>query len=380
MTKATRPRIAILGGGPVGIEAALYAHSPGLTFTVFEQGHAGEYLNRWGFVRMFTPFGMNASPLGKKSLQNLRRELPADTEFQTGRQFRDTYLLPLAESPTLKATIKTQTTVLAVGRGGWRKTDASSKLPPFRLLVRGADNSESVHVADAILDCTGTYARPNWVGDGGMPAVGELVSRPHVAYWLEDVSGAKKQHYMGRHTIVIGSGYSAAATVCALTDLAEENPSAWVTWLTRGPRTSPLPRLANDPLRDRDRLAARANTLATRCDANLEHHAHVEIQELVCPGPDKGVKVAALVNGERRTWEAERLIANVGYKADTGLTAELRVSEPAGDVRTGEPNYFILGAKSKGRDSSFYLHEGHEQVRQAFADLMGNGKLNMYAA
>ena len=34
--------------------------------------------------------------------------------------------------------------------------------------------------------------------------------------------------------------------------------------------------------------------------------------------------------------EAERLIANVGYKADTGLTAELRVNEPAGELRTGE--------------------------------------------
>jgi hypothetical protein len=88
----------------------------------------------------------------------------------------------------------------------------------------------------------------------------------------------------------------------------------------------------------------------------------------------------ATVGGERRTWEAERLIANVGYKADTGLTAELRVSEPAGDFRTGEPGYYILGAKSKGRDSSFFLGEAHSQIRQAFAEVTGNVKLNLYAA
>lgn len=380
MTKPARPRIAILGGGPVGIEAALYAHSLGLPFTVFEQGQPGEYLNRWGFVRMFTPFGMNASPLGKKTLQQLRREVPADTEFQTGRQFRETYLLPLAESQALKFAIKSQSTVLAVSRTGWRKTDTTAKLPPFRLLVRAADNSEAVHTADVVLDCTGTYARPNWVGDGGMPAVGELASRPHLTYWLEDVLGAKKPHYLGRHTIVIGGGYSAAATVVALTELAEENPSAWVTWLTRGPRTSPLPRIANDPLRDRDKLAAKANTLATRCDGNLEHHPHAEVQEVVCPGPDKGVKVVAQMNGERRTWEGERLIANVGYKPDVALTSELRVGEPAGDFRTGEPNYFVLGAKSKGRDSGFYLHESHDQIRRAFAEVTGNTKLNLFAA
>lgn len=380
MSKLARPRIAVFGGGPVGIEAALYAHSLGLPVTLFEQGQPGEYLNRWGFVRMFTPFGMNASPLGKKTLHQLRRELPADTDFQTGRQFRDTYLLPLAELPALKFAVKTQSTVLAVGRSGWRKTDTTAKLPPFRLLVRGADNSESVHTADAVMDCTGTYGRPNWVGDGGVPAVGELASRPHVAYWLEDVLGAKKAHYLGRHTVVIGGGYSAAATVCALTELADENPSTWVTWLTRGPRTQPLTRIANDPLRERDRLAAKANTLATRCDGNLEHHPHAEVQELVCPGPDKGVKVVAKVGGEKRTWEAERLIANVGYKPDVALTSELRVGEPAGDFRTGEPNYFVLGAKSKGRDSAFYLHEAHEQIRRTFAEVTGNGKMNLYAA
>ncbi len=376
MTKSARPRVAILGGGPVGIEAALYAHSLNLPFTVFEQGQPGEYVNRWGFVKMFTPFGMNASPLGKKTLQQLRREIPADTDFQTGRQFRDTYLLPVVESPAIKPSIKAQHTIVAVGRHGWRKTDPTAKLPPFRLLVRAADNSESVHTADVVFDCTGTYARPNWVGDGGVPALGELASRPHIAYWLEDVQGAKKAQYVGKHAVVIGGGYSAAATVCALTELGEENPSGWVTWLTRGPRTSPLPRIANDPLRDRDRLAARANNLATRCDANLEHHAHAEVQEVVCPGPDKGVKVVATVNGEKRTWEAERLIANVGFKADTGLTAELRVNEPAGEVRTGEPNYFVLGAKCKGRDSGFYLHEAQEQIRMAFADVMGNSRLN----
>lgn len=381
MTKPARPRIAILGGGPVGIEAALYATSLGLPVTLFEQGHPGEYLNRWGFVRMFTPFGVNASTLGKKTLQQLRRDLPADTDFQTGRQFRDSYLLPLADSPVLKFVLKPQTTVLAVGRNGWRKTDPpSARLPPFRLLVRTADNQESVHAADAVMDCTGTYARPNWVGDGGVPAVGEVASRPHVAYWLEDVLGAKKQQYVGRHTVVVGGGYSAAATVVALTELADENPSTWVTWLTRGPRTQPLVRFANDPLRDRDRLAAKANTLATRCDGNLEHHAHAEIQEVVCPGPDKGVKVVATVGGVKKTWETERLIANVGYKPDVGLTSELRVNEPLGEVRTGEPGYFVLGAKSKGRDSGFYLHDAHEQIRRAFAEVTGNVRLNLYAA
>ncbi len=372
MNKPARPRVAILGGGPVGIEAALYAAALGLPVTLFEQGTPGEYVNRWGFARMFTPFGMNATPLGKKTLRDLRKDIPADTDFQTGRQFRDTYLLPLVESAALKPLVKTQHTVLALGRAGWRKSDPpTSKLPPFRLLVRAADNTESFHTADAVLDCTGTFSRPNWAGDGGIPAAGEVASRPHVAYWLEDIAGQKKPHYLGRHTVVIGGGLSAAMTVAALTELGNENPSTWVTWLTRGARTQPVKRVANDPLKDRDKLAVRANNLATRCDGNLEHHAHAEVQELVTAGPDKGCRVVATVGGVKRTWEAERIIANVGYKPDAGL---------AGELRDTEPGYFVLGAKSKGRDGGFLMSEGHAQIRQAFAEITGNAKVNLYAA
>ena len=363
MGRPGTPRIAVLGGGPAGLEAALYAKALGLSVTLFEQGQPGEYVGRWGFVRMFTPFGMNVTPLGKKTLlqDRLARDLPADTAFQTGREFRDTYLLPLAGSSTLKDAIRPQSAILGVGRSG----------NTFRLLVRSANNQETVETADAVIDCTGTYTRPNWLGDGGIPAVGELAGRPHVPYWLEDVRGAKKANYAGKSVIVVGGGYSAAGTVCDLMDLAAENQSTWVIWLTRGPRTQPLVRIPNDPLKERDRLAAKANTLATRCDGNLEHHADAHVDEVVCTGPDKGCRITARVGGRVRTWDADKLIANVGYKPDLNLTAELRADEPG---------YHVIGAKSKGRDSNFLIRDCHEQIRRAFAEIVGNTRLNLYAA
>ena len=60
--------------------------------------------------------------------------------------------------------------VLTIGRTGWRKTDppdAKKPLPPFRLLVRDTKGVERFDTADIVLDCTGTYSKPNWVGDGG---------------------------------------------------------------------------------------------------------------------------------------------------------------------------------------------------------------------
>ena len=124
---------------------------------MYEQGNPAEYLNRWGFVRLFTPLGMNVTPLGRMTLLKERPpvDLPADTEYLTGREFRDAYLVPLATSSVLKEVVRPQSTVLSVGRTGWRKTDPADPrkpLPPFKLLIREANNVERFDTADIIFD------------------------------------------------------------------------------------------------------------------------------------------------------------------------------------------------------------------------------------
>src|SRR4051812_29267193 len=57
---ALKPRIAILGAGPIGLEAALAAAERGWEFTVYEMGDAvGANVRDWGHVRLFTPWEMN---------------------------------------------------------------------------------------------------------------------------------------------------------------------------------------------------------------------------------------------------------------------------------------------------------------------------------
>src|SRR6516164_8163612 len=97
-TKSDPPRIAVLGAGPVGLEAALYARALGLPVTVYERGRIAEHVQRWGHVRLFSPFGINATPLGRAALkaENPRHELPADGDCVTGRDYAAAYLEPLA--------------------------------------------------------------------------------------------------------------------------------------------------------------------------------------------------------------------------------------------------------------------------------------------
>jgi hypothetical protein len=330
---------------------------------------------------MFTPFGMNATQLGLAEVRREKagRSLPAEGDILTGRQFVDSYLTPLAESETLLESLHLEEAVLQVGRAtNFKKSEAGERLP-FRLLVRDGKGHERIDTADVVLDCTGTFNTPQRLGDGGIPAIGELNAKQHVAWGIEDLLGEKRSHFAGRSIVLVGGSYSAATTICALADLAEEANDTWVFWLSHGPRGAPLPRIPNDPLKERDRLATRANSLATRCDGNLEFHPQTVLDEVICHGPDGGFRVAGRTAGKPVSWEVERVIANVGYRADMRISDGLRVDEPRGHPETREPGYYILGAKSFGRDSGFLLRDGFDQIRRVFAQLTGNPRLDHYA-
>src|SRR5262245_28090668 len=117
------PRLAILGAGPIGLEAALYAARLDLPFTVYEHGGVAENVQQWGHVRLFSPFGMNSTPLGREVAGSQGR-LPADGDLLTGRDHRTAYLEPIADSGLLKGNIRTGTTVVGIARRGYLKGGA----------------------------------------------------------------------------------------------------------------------------------------------------------------------------------------------------------------------------------------------------------------
>src|SRR5216684_3686694 len=125
MAKMDAIRLAILGAGPIGLEAALYAHYLQLPFTVYERGRVGEHVQRWGYVKLFSPFGMNVTSLGVSAVraENSKREFPNDTACITGREHWESYLDPLAKSTALREHLRTDCQVLSVSRQGYVKSD-----------------------------------------------------------------------------------------------------------------------------------------------------------------------------------------------------------------------------------------------------------------
>jgi threonine dehydrogenase-like Zn-dependent dehydrogenase len=413
---STPKHIAIIGAGPIGLEAALYAVQRGYRVTVFEQSdQVAAYVRDWGHVRIFSPFGMNSSEWGRGALREAGHGLPADDELLTGQEFVERYLAPLSRLPQLAECIRTGTAVWRIGRRDSLKTerigDPARAREPFRLAL----GSPLRHVeAEVVLDCTGTYGQHNWLGAGGIPCPGEfeglprnevihiqssLALGPSIEYRLPRIIGSPNSQYADHTTLVVGSGYSAATNVVALALLQVDRPATRVIWATRRRGTVPISRIDDDPLCERDRLAEQANELAAAGRPPVLWKPGCCVRRI---GLTEGRGEASLRwsvalqsdMGETETLEVDHIIANVGYRPDRSLYEELQVhecyatqgpmklaakllGETSADclaqsshgpesLRNPEPDFFILGAKSYGRNSNFLLQIGLRQIVDVF--------------
>lgn len=392
MAVDTPAKIVIIGAGPVGLEAALYARFLGYDVVLFERGRIGEHWLRWGHARLFSPFAVNRSPLAVAAIAAHDEAWlpPADDALLTNREFVAHYLEPLAQTDLLSDSLRLGHEVLAIGREGFLKGDSPGSDDrgafDFRVLVRDASGREFIEPADVVIDASGVCGQPNWLGSSGIPAVGEQALCGSIEYGLADVLGAQRERYAARHTLVIGSGYSAAMNVVALAELAKEAANTRVTWLTRRERPAGLPGpmrvITDDPLPARSDLAHAANRC---CADNTSGVVHWPLTDVEAITKGEGETFQVELSGEHEgTYAFDRILANVGYRPDRKIHEELHVPErtdysqpPA--ILLPEANFYLLGSKSYGRDSSFTLAAGHQQIVDLFAIIGDRATLNLYA-
>jgi thioredoxin reductase len=391
----TPARIAIVGAGPIGLEAALYARYLGYDVDLFERGDVAEHVRHWGHVRMFTPFAENRTPLAIAALgaQDPQWQPPADDALLTGREYAERYLVPLAKSDLLIDSLHAHAEVLSIGREGWLRTEGLTSEDRadsnFRLLVRERDDGghwpEKEYTAEAVIDTSGTYGRGNWLGADGLPAAGERTNRAHIEYGLPDVLGNERSRYAGRNILLVGDGDSAVSTLVALAELAAQTSDTWITWLTRTPPEGSFGNKNYDQTASA-RLHSRARQLAEgdanhvtrlpgRSVCNVAWHADLD-------------RFSVRLFGEEHEQQFDRIVANVGYRGEYSWLEELPLERAAttdavkttGDwgVITTEPDFYVLGAKSRGRDSQFRIAQGHEQIRKVFAIIGDREGLNLY--
>jgi hypothetical protein len=270
-----------------------------------------------------------------------------------------------------------------------------------------------------VIDCTGTYGNPNSLGDGGIPAPGERALGHRIERRLPRFddrgqqgapgkSGAPGQsgapghsdaraEWAGRTILLTGAGHSAHTAARALAELARDAPDTRVIWAIRSSRPS-WGAVPGDPLPERARLTRAAAELVAGASDAVDARLGRVTEALA---PRDGRIAVTLRNGSVEEVTVDRVLALNGGVGDFSIYRQLQVHEcyatsapmklsaallgaAAGDcleqqshgpdtLTNPEPGFFILGAKSYGRNSQFLMRIGWAQVTDVVGLIAGDG-------
>jgi len=349
-------------------------------------------------VRLFSPWQYNVDKAARCLLQQHGWTSPPDDGLPTAGELLDAYLAPLAATPAIAANLLLGQRVIAITRVGFDKVKTKGReAAPFLIRTETAEGTRQ-YLASAVIDATGTWSHQNPLGADGIPALGEAALGARIDYGMPDVLRSARERFAGRRVLVVGAGHSAAGSLLALAQLAEEYQKTNIVWATRG---SNLTRVFGggeaDGLQARGQLGMRLKALRDSGGLGLRQNFRIEQLEEV----DGRIRVTGEpVSGATPVIDGiDRIICAAGARPDLALTRELRLrhdpwlestdalaplidpnEHSCGTVRPHghnelahpEPRYYAVGAKSYGRAPNFLMATGYEQVRSVVAALVGD--------
>ena len=390
--------VAVIGAGPIGLSAAANLLERGLTPIVFEQGESvGAAIRQWAHIRLFSPWQYDIDPAARRLLQPTGWTEPRRTALPYGREMVESYLEPLAAIPAIAGTLHLRSTVTAVTRLGMDKRRTKGRdSTPFLVRVTSPEGTAD-HLVRAVIDASGTWGRPNPLGQAGLPATGEETVADLITSALPDVVGTERDRFAGKTVMVVGAGHSAANTLINLGQVAKNEPGTRILWAVRG--SGSAQKLYGggdlDGLPARGALGSRLRMLVD--DGVVELVTHFTITTLESTGPR--LSVTASTPDGPRTVEVDVLVPATGFRPDLDMLRELRLElDPAVEAPRAlgplidpelhscgtvpahgadvlahpEKDFYLVGMKSYGRAPTFLLATGYEQVRSVTAAIAGD--------
>ncbi|HEX6244335.1 MAG TPA: hypothetical protein VFZ61_25635, partial [Polyangiales bacterium] len=252
--------------------------------------------------------------------------------------------------------------------------------------------------ARAVIDASGTWSTPNWMGANGLPALGEQSYASRIEYGMPDVLGGVRQRYANKRVLVVGSGHSAVGTLIGLAELANQEPETRIVWAIRSDN---LERIfgggAKDGLPERGNLGLSLRSLISA--GRLELFQGFQIAAISEQRGKLHVGGSGRDGAAQEIVGLDEIIVATGSRPDLSIGRELRLRldpwlestellaplidpnehscgsvPPHGHRELAHPEvgFYAVGAKSYGRAPNFLLATGYEQARSVVAALAGD--------
>jgi thioredoxin reductase len=397
MTALEHLPIVVIGAGPTGLAAAAHLTTRGLRYVVLEAtDDVAACFRSTAHVRLFSPWKMNVDGGAVRVLEQHGWRAPNPEVMPTAGEMRSLYLEPLAKA--LAPHIRYGARVEGISRRGFDKVKSGSReLSPFVIRLRSQSGEEEIE-ARAVIDASGTWSTPNWMGGNGLPALGEEAAAARIQYGMPDILGGARQRYANKRVLVVGSGHSAVGSLIALSELATSQTQTSIVWAIRSDNLDKIfGGGAKDGLPERGKLGSTLRQLIETGKLEVVRSFRIEA---VRRKLDQ-LEVSGVVQGgsPRTVAGIDEIIVATGTKPDLRLARELRLKldawlesteqlaplidpnvhscgsvPPHGhrELAHPEPGYYAIGAKSYGRAPSFLLATGYEQARSVVAALAGD--------
>ncbi|WP_153397057.1 FAD-dependent oxidoreductase [Ornithinicoccus halotolerans] len=383
--------VAVIGAGPIGLAAAAELVRRGQPVVVLEQGdRPGASVRDWAHVRLFSPWSELMSPAAVAMLEPTGWRRPDPSTYPTGGEWVRDYLEPLAA--VLTEHVHTGHRVLGVARRDRDLlVDSGREEHPFVLHVQRADGSTDRLLARAVVDCSGTWTRPNPLGTEGYPVPGEAPHAHRISYGMPDPA-RDEPRYAGRATAVVGSGASALTALIALTSAPLWAEGSRVVWVLR--RATVGSSYGGGELDELPARGALGQTVRRAVEAGLiEVVTGFRTAAVEGSGSDR---VALVATDGRRVGSLDEVVVATGFRPDLTFLSEVRLDldhrlqaptrlapgidpnlhscgsvQPHGYDVLAQPegDLYLAGMKSYGRAPSFLAMTGYEQVRSIAAAL-----------
>lgn len=323
--------VAIVGAGPIGLEAAILAKRAGLTHQVFDKGAVVHAIQRYPtYMTFFTT---------SERLEIGGHPLVTATDKPTRKEALDYYRKVVANEGLA---VRTYTEVLGV------EPSVEPGQRSFTLRVRAVRPGSEVESlqARAVMIATGYFDHPKLLGVPGEDL-------PHVSHYYDEA-----HPHFGRDVVIIGAGSSAADAALDL-----YRAGARVTILHRGP-----------DFRHSLKYWVRPNLENRVREGSIVAHFDTVVTAI------EPTRVLALEAGAPLTVPADRVFALTGYFAApdllhaAGVRTDPHTLAAALDPRTYESNVaglYVIGSAGSGvRTSDVFIENGLVHVRAAMHDVV----------